>query len=261
MDILKNIKLWPEFPKTFSIAITAIMTALVGITTFAIQLYIPATGGYFNIGEVIIYVTSILFGPIIGGIAGGVGAAFADLFGYPMYAPGTLVIKFIEGFVIGLLSFNIDFKKYKQYWRFIGVGVGILIGALICIIGITYYSATWEIGIVYLGSINVEISSIIWIILGIVSGTLMIIASLKLSPESSFYSIITIAGGTCMVIGYFLYEFFILYAILNIELLAAIEIPLNIGQVIIGLILAIPIAKVIKKTIPTFNKPEKSLKI
>ncbi|MHA1694562.1 MAG: ECF transporter S component, partial [Candidatus Helarchaeota archaeon] len=78
---MNKTKLLPDYPNTFVVTITAMMTALVAITTFAIQLYIPATSGYFNIGEIIIYTSAIIFGPIIGGISGGVGAAIADLIG------------------------------------------------------------------------------------------------------------------------------------------------------------------------------------
>jgi uncharacterized membrane protein len=230
------------------------MTALVSIATYAIQLYIPATGGYFNIGEVFIYIAAIIFGPIIGGVSGGLGAALADFLGpYAIFGPGTLVIKFLEGFVIGLLSYNLNYEKYKKYWKYLGIGMGILLGALISIIGVSVYSETWEIGIINIGFINVTIGSIFWIVLGIVAATLMIVASLKLSPKSSYHSILLLIGGSIIVIGYFLYEYFILYNILGIELLAIAEIPLNIGQVVIGIIVAVPIIKIIQKSIPSLE--------
>ena len=254
MEKMNKTKLLPDYPNTFMVTITAMMTALVAITTFAIQLYIPATSGYFNIGEIIIYTSAIIFGPIIGGISGGVGAAIADLIGYPIYAPGTLVIKFLEGFIIGFLVYNIDFNKTKKYWRFIGIGIGVLIGSVLALIGINYYSATWEIGIIYLGTIEISVSSIVWIILGIVSGGLIIFASLRISLESAFYSIIILIGGSVMVLGYFIYEYFILYSILSIELIAFAEIPLNFGQALIGLVVSVPIIKILKKSIPSLDK-------
>jgi uncharacterized membrane protein len=84
------------------VALTAIMTALVTIVTSYLPIPIPITGGIFNLGEGIIYTTAILFGPYLGGFAGGVGAATADmLLGYSEFAPITLVVKMFEGFVVG----------------------------------------------------------------------------------------------------------------------------------------------------------------
>ncbi|MFW9942293.1 MAG: ECF transporter S component [Candidatus Thorarchaeota archaeon] len=88
------------------LSITAIFTALSFVITFWIQIPIPATGGYINIGDTAVMFTALLFGPIIGGIAGGVGPMLADIFSgaYIIYAPATLVIKGIEGFLIGLIA-------------------------------------------------------------------------------------------------------------------------------------------------------------
>ena len=70
-----------------------------------IQILIPATGGYINVGDVIIFTSAILFGPMVGALAGGIGSAVADiLFGYPAFAPYTFVIKGLEGFVAGYIS-------------------------------------------------------------------------------------------------------------------------------------------------------------
>ncbi len=93
-----------------NIAIIGIFTALETIMTATVAIPIPASTGYFNIGEGIIYFVSILFGPYIGAFVGGVGAAFADILGgYAIFAPGTFIAKGAEGFVVGLL-----FKKLKE---------------------------------------------------------------------------------------------------------------------------------------------------
>jgi len=88
-----------------TISIIAIFTALNFVLTYWIQIPIPATGGYINIGDIAVMFTALLFGPIIGGISGGVGPMLADIFSpYIIYAPATLIIKGIEGFLIGLIS-------------------------------------------------------------------------------------------------------------------------------------------------------------
>ena len=88
-----------------TISIIAIFTALNFVATYWIQIPIPATGGYINVGDIAVMFTALLFGPIIGGISGGVGPMLADIFSpYIIYAPATLIIKGIEGFLIGLIS-------------------------------------------------------------------------------------------------------------------------------------------------------------
>ena len=52
-----------------------------------------------------VYTTAILFGPLVGAFAGGIGSMFADLFlGYSHFAPATLIIKGLEGAIVGLLN-------------------------------------------------------------------------------------------------------------------------------------------------------------
>jgi len=93
-------------------ALMGVMAALVAVTTFAIQIYIPATRGYLNFGDIMIFVSALTFGPIIGGFAGGVGSAISDVAGgYGYYAPYTLVIKGAEGFIAGLISNRISYKR------------------------------------------------------------------------------------------------------------------------------------------------------
>ncbi len=87
------------------LALATIFTALVCVATIVFVLPIPATKGYFNLGEIVIYVAALLFGPLVGGFAGGVGAGLADIInGYPQFAPGTFTIKLVEGLIVGYLG-------------------------------------------------------------------------------------------------------------------------------------------------------------
>jgi uncharacterized membrane protein len=88
-------------------AVTAVMTAFVFIVTFfqPLQIRFPATGGYFNFGDIMIFTSAFTFGPIVGGFAGGVGSSFADVgSGSANFAPFTLVIKGLEGLVAGYVA-------------------------------------------------------------------------------------------------------------------------------------------------------------
>jgi hypothetical protein len=53
-----------------------------------------------------------------------------------------------------------------------------------------------------------------------------------------------------MVLGYFLYEWFLIYPLFNIPAVAVAEVPINIGQMIIGTIVALPIVKVAWRAFP-----------
>jgi len=89
---------------TIKISLAAVFAALVFVGTYSFVINIPATGGYFNLGEIVIYVAALVFGPLVGGVAGGVGAAISDALVAPPFAPGTLVIKGLEGAIVGFLG-------------------------------------------------------------------------------------------------------------------------------------------------------------
>jgi len=81
----------------------AIMTALVAVGTFIIR--IPnLMGGYFNVGDVMVFVVALTFNPLVGGFTGGVGSAISDVIGFPMFAVPTLIIKGLEGVLAGLIT-------------------------------------------------------------------------------------------------------------------------------------------------------------
>jgi uncharacterized membrane protein len=233
------------------LSITVVFTALVSVATMSFSIYVPSTRGYFNIGETMVYTAALLFGPFVGAIAGGVGSMLADIFlGYYYYAPATLVIKALEGGIVGILSR----KKFKTkssaglVWKIFTICVGVSVGALISLIGFLYYSGTVEF---YSGIPPPENPTLIifipmefWIVLGIFVAILTAATAFISDPEFGWTIVSTILGGLTMVSGYFLYEQFIL------GVLAIAEVPVNIGQMTIGLIVAMPIVKIIRRTLP-----------
>jgi len=87
---------------TTLIALAAVMAALVCIATIFIQVPIPATDGFFNIGDAMVMVAALTGGPIVGAFAGGIGSSLADLLGgWYVWVIPTLIIKGIEGFLTG----------------------------------------------------------------------------------------------------------------------------------------------------------------
>lgn len=93
-------KRW-SFAKT---AIVAALIALSAIATMVIRVPIPATTGYFNIGDVFVVLAGLWLGPLGGALVGGIGPAIADAIGFPVFIPATMITKGMEGFIVGLIA-------------------------------------------------------------------------------------------------------------------------------------------------------------
>ena len=133
---IKNFRGYSYPTDSLTTSIIGIFAALICVLTMVIAIPIPATQGFINIGDAGVMIAGLLFGPIIGGIAGGVGSALADIFlGYTIYAPATLIIKGLEGFVVGLIA-NPK-KNYKKLnYR---DGLAVVIGGMIMVFGYLIY--------------------------------------------------------------------------------------------------------------------------
>lgn len=115
---------------------TALLIAIVYVCT---AIYVPspfATGGMMHLGNIAFFTATLVFGRVKGAIAGGVGMALLDLTSaYAVWAPFTLVIRAVQGIVIGTISWGKDRKANNT-----GVNIlALVIGAIIMIAG--YYIA------------------------------------------------------------------------------------------------------------------------
>jgi len=91
--------------KTVDIAKISVLGALVTVATIVFQIPTPATKGYINLGDTFIFIGAILLGRKSGLLIGGIGSALADILsGYAHWAPFTLVIKGLEGYIAGFAS-------------------------------------------------------------------------------------------------------------------------------------------------------------
>ena len=107
------------------ISTAAAMMALTCVLTLAVRIPSP-TKGYLNLGDCAVLFGGWLLGPIYGPIAGGVGSALADLFaGYPVYVPGTLVIKAAMAFLAALVPYRFRRKESSR------PGIGFVLSAVI----------------------------------------------------------------------------------------------------------------------------------
>jgi len=87
------------------------LTVMVMIATVLVRIPVPG-GGYFNLGDVVIIFSGLFGGWKAGLIAGGFGSAFADLIGFPVFAPVTLLVKGLEGLVAGLAKPDVKWQTY-----------------------------------------------------------------------------------------------------------------------------------------------------
>ena len=220
------------------IAVTAISTALVAITTMGFTIVIPETKGYFNLGEAMVYLVAFLFGPKIGAIAGGLGSMIADLILAPIYAPATLAIKSIEGFLVGYLS---KLKVKRKWGLLITAALAFAIGFAGIYVFTQFYSGLTMVTF-FQASLTVNLTPIHWVII-ILAFLLLYTYMNKHGSPSSLQLFSALVGGGEMVLGYLIYESFLFGAPA-----ALVEIPFNIGQVLIGCMISIPLYAVISRS-------------
>jgi len=237
---------------TIRIAITAVFTSLVFVATTIFSVNVPQTTGFFNIGETMVYTTAILFGPLVGAFAGGIGSMLADIFlGYPHYALATLIIKGCEGGIVGLLSRKKLRLTSKLQWRVFTLITGLVAGLLLAGVGSIYYSGSVEL---YIGipppqipNIVLSVPPMFWYGLGALVTLFTTLMGFIFDPEFGWLILTIIVGGLVMVAGYFLYEQFFL------GVAAVGEIPINVGQMSVGLIVSIPLVRAVRRYLPSLR--------
>jgi len=243
--MLKGKKLSP-----LNLAVTAVFTALVCVVTMIFSIYVPATEGFFNVGESMVFLSALLFGPFVGAFAGGVGSMLADLLlGYPHYAPATLLIKACEGAVVGTLKKRNPKLSSRLHWKFFTIVLGIVAGFLLGLAWLIIGEIEVTVGLGS-GLFVLYVPAEFWIVLGVVTALSIAALGILADPEFGWTVFSVLTGGFIMVLGYFLYQRFLIFPLFKIEVVAIAEIPVNIGQMIIGAIVALPIAKIVWRTLP-----------
>lgn len=126
---------------TKNITLYGLLMALVVISTMLFSVPSVATQGYINLGDGFVLLSGLIFGPIGGLIVGGVGSALADvLLGYAYYAPYTLVIKGLEGF-IGVFIYKKLLKERHVFPAMVIAGVFMALGYFVVEIFLYGYPA------------------------------------------------------------------------------------------------------------------------
>ena len=144
---------------------TALLVALVFLATkfINIQIFSVTSGGLVHLGNAMFFISVIIFGKKKGSIAGGVGMGLFDLLsGFAIWAPFTLIIRLIMGWIIGTFSWNSNKRGNDIKFNILGIvisGVWMIVG---------YYIAE---GIIYGNWITPYLSipaNIIQVIVGLV---------------------------------------------------------------------------------------------
>lgn len=134
---------------TKEIVITAVFIAMTFVATMCINIRLPiaANGGLIHLGNVPLFVGSIIFGRKVGMYAGALGMGLFDLFsGWTVWAPFTFIICGAIGFAVGKIADG-DFTILKYV-------LAILAALLIKIVG--YYIAE----IIITGNLLTPINSV-----------------------------------------------------------------------------------------------------
>ncbi len=229
--------------KSKEIAGAAIFTAFVFATTFSFAAT-TSTGGYFNVGEVMVYITALVMGPYVGAFAGGVGSMLSDALLAPQFAPGTLVIKAAEGFVVGYLAKKGFQRIPRAVQKRAGVLLGIVVGFTVVTVGeVSFPDVSLTLGQLGLtptaSTPDVPLSVAVWIVLGVLSFAATLLVSRRIGADFAWVAVSILLGGGVMVAGYFLYE----TQVLQLGLVSpTAEIPVNALQAVVGLVIAPPVA-------------------
>lgn len=118
-----------SFVRTTTIVQIAIFSALTFIATWINVPIWGANGGLMHLGTLAQTVVALLFGPYVGALSGAIGMTLFDYFSpYAAWAPITLVVRLLAGFIIGQVT--PQSPKSKQL-------VALLLGSLVVIMG--YY--------------------------------------------------------------------------------------------------------------------------
>ena len=228
---------------TRTVAATAVFTAFVFVTTFSLAVT-TSTGGYFDVGEIMVYITALVMGPYVGAFAGGVGSAMSDALLAPQFAPGTLVIKAGEGFIVGYLSRRGSHGLAGGVQKGMGAILGAAVAAVVFAVGlISFPDASLLFGgqgvTPTVATAAVPLSVAAWAAVAAVAFAVTWLVSRRIGPRFTWIALAIFIGGAEMVAGYFLYE----TGVLRIGFAApAAEVPVNALQAILGLIVAPPVA-------------------
>ena len=140
---------------THNIVLTGVLAAAIFVLTKFISIPIPSPLGKtaLSVGNAMCILSALLFGPITGGLAAGIGTALVDL-SDPAWAPEfwiTFINKFLMAFVAGLIMHRVKLGGDNLRVWFAGL-LGSLTYCLLyvtknIISGVFVKSFTWDVAV------------------------------------------------------------------------------------------------------------------
>lgn len=126
---MKNTNTLAQKKPVLWLTMTAMFLALnVALSSFGV----PVPGGHLYLNDVVICTASILLDPFAAFVVGGIGAFLGDFFFYPTPMFVSLVTHGLQAVVISLCAHYLFPKK-----PVLGAGIGVLLGAVIMVVGYT----------------------------------------------------------------------------------------------------------------------------
>lgn len=130
-----------KFEKLLKLITAAIFTAIICVATYIVQIPMPATGGYVNLGDCFVLTAGIFLGMGYGTLAAGLGSALADIIaGYMQYAPATFVIKALMAIAVYLI-YNSLKKAFGQKLSVVAKLIAAVAAEAVMVLGYFGYEA------------------------------------------------------------------------------------------------------------------------
>ena len=131
------------------LVLLALLTAINVVVSRIFIIPMPLTHGNINLCDAIIYIVALLFGPMAGGIVGGLSGFLLDLLGgYGQFMLFSLVVHGLEGFFVGLVFKYWNLKNQLVKGAIAGaIGVFFMVGGYFITNTVLY---TWAAGLVSL---------------------------------------------------------------------------------------------------------------
>ena len=113
------------------LVLLALLTAINVVVSRIFIIPMPLTHGNINLCDAIIYLVALLYGPVAGGIVGGLSGFLLDLLGgYGQFMLFSLVVHGLEGFFVGLV-----FRYWNLGNQIVKAAVAGAIGVLLMVAG------------------------------------------------------------------------------------------------------------------------------
>ncbi len=142
---------------------SALFIALIFVAT-NIRVHVPilmATGGLVHLGSLMLFLIAVKYGRTYGALAGSIGMTLMNLITeFAHWAPGTFVIRFVMGFVIGQVALSPEGQGASKTRNVLAL----LAGGGVHIVGYWLYESLF-LGIGFIPSLGSVLGNILQIVI------------------------------------------------------------------------------------------------